>query len=75
METYFWETDYFHPNNDFTMQDYLNNHLHDGFTMLVTEGSYAEIQKDNNGLIYAVHASGDGNSFCHKVEFVLLSIN
>lgn len=71
METYYWTTTEYHPDNIFTMEDYLNNHLPPGFTVTHNEGTYAEIQ-NLSGERYGVHASGNGDSFNHKVEFELL---
>lgn len=72
METYYWTTETFHANNNVTMDDYLDNHLDENSEVLVVDGTYAEIE--SNGVKYEVHASGDGNSFNHKVEFIELAL-
>jgi len=72
METYYWTTEEYHPDNSFTMNDYLNNHLPNNFAVRHNEGTYAEIESFS-GERYGVHASGNGDSFNHKVEFDLLS--
>lgn len=69
METFRWSTEYYHPDNQFTMDDYLMNHLPENFEIIFEDGTYAEIQNKDNGQIWGVHASGDGDSFNHKVEF------
>ena len=69
MDTYRWETDYEHSNNEETMSDYLNNHLSDNFDVFFIDGAYAEMQDKSNGKIWAVNASGDGDFRHHKVEF------
>lgn len=55
------------------MQDYLENRLlHEFWTVFFEDGSYAEIQNKYDGKIWGVNASGDGDSFHHKVEFNLI---
>ena len=51
------------------MNDYLTNHLPENFEIIFEDGTYAEIQNKDNGQIWGVNASGDGDSFNHKVEF------
>lgn len=69
METYRWSTIEYHPDNNYTMQDYLNNRLPDHFEVIFDDGTYAEIVNKLNGSIWGVSASGDGDSNHHKVEF------
>ena len=69
MEPYYWNTEYYHPDNTFTMDEYLNNHMSDEFDVLFSDGTYAEIVCIGTGAIWGVHASGNGDSFNHKVEF------
>ena len=72
MEDYKWKTDHAHNDNTETMTDFLENHLphFDGnFVVLMDDGTYAEIMNDT-GEVFEVHASGDGDSTHHKVEFV-----
>lgn len=70
METFRWNTGEYHPNNTITMYHYLENHLlHEFWNIIFEDGSYAEIQNKYDGAIWSVHASGDGDSYNHKVEF------
>ena len=69
---YYWSTEYYHPDNAFTMQDFLNNHLPSVFEILNVDESYAEIKNIISGLKYAVDAKGDGDSFNHIVTSGLL---
>jgi hypothetical protein len=67
MDTYKWKTEYSHNNNEDTMMEYLDYHLDADAEIIDHEGTSAEILLD--GVKYGVHASGDGDSFHHKVEF------
>ena len=69
METFRWHTIEPHPNNETTMNDYLENHLPQCFGVIFEDGTYAEIQNKNTGQIFGVNASGDGDFTHHKVEF------
>ena len=70
METFYWSTEYYHPDNNFTMDDFLQNHLlHEFWTVIFEDGTYAEIQNKYDSEIWGVRASGIGDSFNHKVEF------
>jgi hypothetical protein len=57
------------------MQDFLENHMPDNFDVLVDDGTYAEIRDKRTGAIWGVHASGNGDSFRHKVEFEPVDLN
>ena len=76
METYYWQTEQYHTDNNETMSEYLE--MQEGFTyqqhLIVDhiEGTYAE-GIDCKGNRWAIHASGNGDSFNHKIEFELLS--
>ena len=37
--SYYWETNYYHHDNTFTMQDFLNNHLPADFEVIFEDGS------------------------------------
>lgn len=67
MDDYKWRTEYYHGNNSTTMDDYLEEHVDDDYEIMMVDGSYAEIKID--GVVYEAHASGDGDSFNHKIEF------
>jgi len=72
METYYWTTKEPHRDNTETMQAYL-----DDVNMLdikMVDGSYAE-GVNSKGERYALHASGNGDSYNHKIEFQFLDDN
>jgi hypothetical protein len=51
------------------MQEYLHEHCELDITL--TDGTYAE-GMDKQGNLWAIHASGNGDSFNHKIEFEAL---
>jgi hypothetical protein len=67
---FYYSTEYYHPDNSFTMDDYLRNCLPEDAQVIIVEGSYAEIVY--KGKDYGVHASGNGDSFNHYIRFELL---
>jgi len=70
MESVFWTTEEALNENSFVMDDYLEN-----INMLditFTDGTYAE-GINCKGETFALHASGDGDFFNHKIEFEPLS--
>jgi len=67
-----WSTEYYHPDNTFTMQDYLNNHLPEGYEVITDDGSCVEVQSIGDDSIYRLDAKGDGDSFNHIVEWSFL---
>ena len=69
MENYYWKTLVPHSDNTETMNDYLSNHLPDGYREILNNGSYAEIRSIHTGRKYAVHASGNGDFNNHFVRF------
>ena len=66
METIYWTTDEPHANNSETMSDFLNNENMLDITLV--DGTYAE-GTNCKGEKYAIHASGNGDCFNHKIEF------
>lgn len=64
-DSFYWTTEYYHHDNSFTMNDYLDNHLPDGSKIMFQDGSYAEIIIDNQR--YALDAKGNGDSYNHIV--------
>ena len=68
--SFYYSTEYYHPNNAFTMDDYLTNHLPEEAEIIHIDGSYAEILYE--GKDYGVHAGGNGDSFNHHIRFELL---
>lgn len=69
METFIWKTEYAHNDNEQTMQEYLSEYCELDITL--TDGTYAE-GMDNQGNLWAIHASGNGDYFNHKIEFEAL---
>lgn len=67
MKAFYYSTEYYHPDNSFTMDDYLSNHLPEGAEIICVDGSYAEINYE--GIKYAVHAAGGGDAFYHYIRF------
>ena len=68
--SFYYSTEYYHPNNAFTMDDYLTNHLPEDAEIIHIDGSYAEILYE--GKDYGVHAGGNGDSLNHHIRFELL---
>lgn len=64
-----WETEYYHPDNAFTMQDFLDNHLLDSYEILFVDSSYCEIKFKYTDFIYKLDAKGDGDSYHHVVNW------
>ena len=64
-DSFYWATEYYHYDNSFTMDDYLDNHLPDGAKIMFQDGSYSEIIIDNQR--YALDAKGNGDSYNHIV--------
>ncbi|HBH47225.1 MAG TPA: hypothetical protein DDX98_01205 [Bacteroidales bacterium] len=62
-----WTTDYYHNDNAFTMNDFLENHLPDDVEIYLEDGSYAEVRIGNTN--YALYAKGNGDSYNHIVEW------
>jgi len=71
-DSFYWETEYYHHNNAFTMNDYLENHLPDGFDIILEDGSYAEVQEIATDKIFCLDAKGNGDSFHHVVNWSFL---
>ena len=72
METFKWHTYEPHANNEETMCEFIENHLDEycGYDckVIIYDGTYVEIEV-SNGNKYALHASGDGDCYNHKIEF------
>ena len=71
METFYWNTEYPHNNNEHTMEEWLSKYCDLDITL--TDGTYAE-GMDKKGNLFAIHASGNGDFFSHKIEFVYIGI-
>jgi hypothetical protein len=65
--TFYWETEYYHPDNTFTLNDWLDNQMEDDVEIAGQSGSYCEVI-DKYGIIYTLNASGNGDSYSHKIE-------
>ena len=68
---FYYSTKEAHCNNTETMNDFLNCELGDDseFEVTFNDGTYSEIKDVDTGKYYEVHASGNGDSFNHKIEF------
>ena len=71
MKDFTYTTEYYHPDNAFTMNDYLENHLPENFTITHQDGSYAEIFDGKN--TFEVHAGGNGDCYNHKITFQIIN--
>jgi hypothetical protein len=69
METFYWHTEQAHSDNNETMSEYLDEHLPLEFTIVYQDGTMAEVRNSETAERFEVHASGNGDSFNHKVEF------
>lgn len=69
MEDFTWTTTHSHPNNEFTMNEYLDNHLPEEFECFFQDGTYAEIEHKTNKSIWGLHASGNGDFYNHRIRF------
>lgn len=72
MESFTWNTEYAHNDNEQTMQEWLYEYCE--LDIILTDGTYAE-WIDKYGVLFGVHASGNGDSFNHKIEFETLTNN
>ena len=70
--SFYWETDDYHYDNVFTMQDFLNNHLPADFVVIYEDGSYAEVQQHATDAIFSLDAKGNGDSHHHVVNWHFL---
>lgn len=66
---YRWTTEYYHPDNTFTLNDYINNHMLEEFVILWQDGNIAEVRDTNTMEVWMIHATGDGDSFNHLAYF------
>lgn len=67
-ETFYWSTTYDHFNNEQTMNEFLGFYLPEEYEVIYEDGTYAEIRSEDK-IVYGVHASGNGDSFNHKIKF------
>ena len=69
METFIWNTEYAHNDNEQTMQEYLHEYCELDITLI--DGTYAE-GMDKQGSLWAIRASGNGDFCNHRIEFEAL---
>jgi len=69
---FYWQTDYYHHDNSFTMQDFLDNHLPIEFEVILDDGSYAEVRQLCTDAIFSLDAKGNGDSYNHVINWKLL---
>lgn len=76
IEFFSWETKYDLPTNNDIMNEWIEEYMPEEYTLLenTLEGTYAEIVNEE-GHKFAVHASGFGDFYTHKIEFELLEMN
>lgn len=76
MKDYKFRTENIHFNNTQTMDYFLNELFYNVFdeysVVIFTDDSYAEII-DSEDHTWALHASGDGDFYNHKIRFELLN--
>lgn len=65
--SFYWNTEYYHNDNSFTMNDFLENHLQPDAEIYLQDGSYAEVRIKN--INYSLDAKGNGDSYNHIVEW------
>ncbi|SHH56804.1 hypothetical protein [Ferrimonas marina] len=70
-EPYTYQTEEPHFDNSATLSDWLYSHMPEGWEIVDRDGTYAEV-RDEERRLYAVQASGNGDSQNHKIEFELL---
>jgi len=65
-----WSTREHHPDNNYTMNEFLSMLDDEEIEIYYVDGTYSELRISGN--YYSVDASGDGDSFNHMVEFKLI---
>lgn len=65
-----WNTEDPHADNSETMNEFLECYLPEDYEIKLNHGTYAEIE--NDGVRYGVHASGRGDPWSHRVEFIYI---
>lgn len=70
MQEVTWTTEHPLQTNSETMNDYINNL--NTLDIITIDGTYAE-GRNSEGQIFAIHASGDGDCFNHRVTFELIN--
>lgn len=70
MEDFTWRTEYAHNDNSQTLQEWLYEYCN--LNILLVDGTYAE-GTDEDTSLWGIHASGNGDSFNHRVRFEKLN--
>lgn len=69
--TFYWDTIYYHPDNTFTLNDWLENYMEELVEITYQDGSYCEVT-DAFGESYSLMAGGNGDFYSHKIRFEIL---
>ena len=64
--TFYWKTEEYHPDNTFTLNDWLEHYMDELVVITHQSGSYCEV-RDEFDIVYMLTASGDGDSYSHKI--------
>lgn len=67
---YYWNTTHYHPDNSFTMNEFIEDHLQDDADVYLQDGSYAEVRV--NSVNYSLNAKGSGDCYNHIVEWEIV---
>lgn len=65
--TFYWATEEYHPDNTFTLNDWLENQMQENVDIIYQDGNYCEVY-EAYGDTYSLMASGNGDSYSHKIE-------
>lgn len=65
--TFYWETEEYHHDNAFTLNDWLENQMEELLEIIRKNGSYCEVI-NGFGESYSLMASGNGDSYSHKIK-------
>jgi len=65
--TFYWETKEYHHDNSVTLNDWLENQMEDDVEITYQSGSYCKVM-NSFGESYSLMASGNGDSYSHKIE-------
>jgi hypothetical protein len=64
---FYWETEDYHHDNSYTLNDYLENQIGENVIIIYQDGGYCEV-RDEQGEEYSLSASGNGDSYNHRIE-------
>lgn len=76
IDTFIWNTEYDLSDNNAVMSEWLEQYIPEDYILIgeSIDGTYAEIINED-GHLFACHASGNGGFFSHKIDFELLEQN